>query len=389
MEMKIHNLESEQLELLPRKFILFPGRTGEPEKGSDDPYTPKGGFLSRAHFLNFLRMEKRRSDRTKSPLSLVLFSLNGDNRSDEKNLRGFFSFVHRSTRETDIKGIISENLFGLILTDTDRAGAQSCIRKIIQSGGRFPYSVISATYPDAIFGKLLNEAEDQPDLFPINLDDDIKCLGAQMILKRALDVLGALAGLIFFSPLFVIIPLAVKLDSAGPVIFRQKRLGRGGQKFEFLKFRSMQANSDDRIHREYVSNLIGGNLKNINQGDEKRPIFKMKNDPRVTRVGKIIRKLSMDEIPQFWNVLRGEMSLVGPRPPISYEIENYEPWHLRRILEMKPGITGLWQVEGRNTISFDEMVRLDLRYVRRWSFWLDIKILLKTIKEMVFPSGAG
>jgi len=135
--------------------------------------------------------------------------------------------------------------------------------------------------------------------------------------------------------------------------------------------------------------LIRGKLEKINQGDEKKPVFKMKNDPRVTRVGKIIRKLSLDELPQFWNVLKGDMSLIGPRPPISYEIEKYEPWHLRRILEMKPGITGLWQVEGRNTTSFDEMVRLDLRYVRNWSIWLDIKILLKTIGEVFRPSGAA
>jgi lipopolysaccharide/colanic/teichoic acid biosynthesis glycosyltransferase len=138
-----------------------------------------------------------------------------------------------------------------------------------------------------------------------------------------------------------------------------------------------------------VSNLIKGNLEKINQGDEKKPVFKMKTDHRITKVGKFIRKTSLDELPQFWNVLRGEMSLVGPRPPIIYEIEKYEPWHLRRVLEMKPGITGLWQVEGRNTTTFNEMVRLDLRYVRDWSIWLDIKILFKTVIEVFRPSGAA
>jgi lipopolysaccharide/colanic/teichoic acid biosynthesis glycosyltransferase len=150
----------------------------------------------------------------------------------------------------------------------------------------------------------------------------------------------------------------------------------------------MQSNVDDQIHREYVTNLINGDLEKINQGDEGTPFYKMKSDPRVTPVGRIIRKTSIDELPQFLNVLKGEMSLVGPRPPIPYEVEKYEPWHLRRILEVKPGITGLWQVDGRSTTSFDDMVRLDLRYVQNWSLWLDIKILLKTVKVLLLPKGA-
>ena len=155
------------------------------------------------------------------------------------------------------------------------------------------------------------------------------------------------------------------------------------------KFRSMYENADDLVHREYITNLIGGNLGKINQGDGEKPIFKMKADERITKVGKIIRKLSLDELPQFMNVLRGEISLVGPRPPIPYEIEKYEPWHLRRILEMKPGITGLWQVGGRNTTTFNDMVRMDLRYIKNWTFRLDLKILMKTMLVVVRPSGAA
>jgi lipopolysaccharide/colanic/teichoic acid biosynthesis glycosyltransferase len=150
----------------------------------------------------------------------------------------------------------------------------------------------------------------------------------------------------------------------------------------------MHWNADDRIHRDYVANLIGGNLDKINQGDAERPLYKMKSDPRITLIGKIIRKTNIDELPQFFNVLKGEMSLVGPRPPIPYEVEKYESWHLRRILEVKPGITGLWQVDGRSTTSFDDMVRLDLRYVQNWSLWLDMKILLKTVGAVIRPKGA-
>lgn len=150
----------------------------------------------------------------------------------------------------------------------------------------------------------------------------------------------------------------------------------------------MYYNNDDQIHREYVTNLIQGNHDKINNGNKDNPLYKIKSDPRITPVGKFIRRTSIDELPQFFDVLKGEMSLVGPRPPLPYEAEKYESWHLRRILEVKPGITGLWQVEGRSKTSFDDMVRLDLRYVQNWSLMFDLKILLKTIKEVVRSSGA-
>jgi lipopolysaccharide/colanic/teichoic acid biosynthesis glycosyltransferase len=199
---------------------------------------------------------------------------------------------------------------------------------------------------------------------------------------------GSVFGLLLASPLMLITAFVVKISSPGPAIFKQTRLGKKGVRFPFYKFRSMYWQADDRIHREYVTNLIGGNLEKINQGDAERPLYKMKSDPRITLIGKIIRKTNIDELPQFFNVLKGEMSLVGPRPPIPYEVEKYESWHLRRILEVKPGITGLWQVDGRSTTSFDDMVRLDLRYAQNWSVWLDLKILVKTIKAVIRPKGA-
>jgi lipopolysaccharide/colanic/teichoic acid biosynthesis glycosyltransferase len=203
-----------------------------------------------------------------------------------------------------------------------------------------------------------------------------------------MDIIGSLFGIFLSLPLMLGTALSIKITSPGPIIFRQSRFGRKGARFPFYKFRSMQWSVDDKIHREYVANLIKGNLNKINQGDEKEPLYKMKSDNRVTKVGRIIRKLSIDELPQFFNVLKGEMSLVGPRPPLAYEVEKYEPWHLRRILEVKPGMTGLWQVDGRSTTSFDDMVRLDLRYAQNWSLWLDIKILLKTVRAVLRPKGA-
>ncbi len=185
----------------------------------------------------------------------------------------------------------------------------------------------------------------------------------------------------------LITAVAIKLTSPGPVIFRQTRLGKRGEPFSFLKFRSMTVDNDEGVHREYVQRLIDGQHAQLNQGQRDKPLYKLKHDTRITPVGRIIRKLSLDELPQFFNVLKGEMSLVGPRPPIPYEVEKYKAWHLRRILEVKPGITGLWQVEGRSQTSFDDMVRLDIRYVQTWSLWLDLKILVKTVREVLFPKG--
>ena len=194
-----------------------------------------------------------------------------------------------------------------------------------------------------------------------------------LLAKRLLDVTGSVVGIALSLPVLLIVPLAVKLDSPGPVFFRQKRVGRGGKTFTFLKFRSMRSNNDPAIHREFVTRLINGEDPNAEKG--KKGVFKIQDDPRVTRVGKFIRKTSLDELPQFFNVLMGDMSLVGPRPPIPYEVDSYDLWHRRRVTDVKPGITGLWQVEGRSSTTFADMVRLDLKYIREWSLWLDIKIL--------------
>jgi len=183
--------------------------------------------------------------------------------------------------------------------------------------------------------------------------------------------------------LFLLIATAIKLGSKGPVLFRQERIGHLGRPFMFLKFRSMGVSTESTIHREFVRKLINGNLDVPQNG-----IFKIQNDPRVTRVGRILRKTSLDELPQFWNVLIGEMSLVGPRPPLPYEVEVYDIWHRRRVLEAKPGITGLWQVTGRSRTCFNDMVRLDLHYTQSSSLWLDLKILLQTPQAVLDGDGA-
>ncbi|MCH8268616.1 MAG: sugar transferase [Acidobacteria bacterium] len=199
-----------------------------------------------------------------------------------------------------------------------------------------------------------------------------------------MDIVGSILALIVFSPVFVAIALAIKLSSKGPILFRQDRVGQYGKSFTFLKFRSMHCASDHSLHKEYVRRLIAGKT----DPKQSKGVYKIVADPRVTRVGEFLRKTSLDEFPQFLNVLRGEMSLVGPRPPIPYEFESYDIWHRRRVLEVKPGITGLWQVTGRSRTTFDDMVRLDLRYARSWSPWLDLKILLKTPQAVFSRQGA-
>jgi exopolysaccharide biosynthesis polyprenyl glycosylphosphotransferase len=204
--------------------------------------------------------------------------------------------------------------------------------------------------------------------------------GARLV-KRVADVLLAAAALVLLAPVWLLVALLIKLDSRGPVLYRQERVGMDGRVFLFLKFRTMLTGSDDRAHREYQRKYIAGQ-PDTNLGDDSSPVYKMRSDPRVTRVGRFLRRLSLDELPQLLNVLRGDMSVVGPRPPIPYEVEAYALRHRRR-LDMKPGLTGLWQVSGRNRLSFEEMVRLDLYYIENWSLWLDLKIILRTLPVML------
>jgi exopolysaccharide biosynthesis polyprenyl glycosylphosphotransferase len=327
-------------------------------------------------------------DRSKAYLSLVLFYFRNNEEKGINAIQKFIASLHKNTRESDIKGWVDRDVIGLILPDTDENGVKHFVKKIAEADGDFNYSVTSGTYPDHLFLKLLTEEDGLPDFFPLDLDRPMESHRIQIALKRAMDILGSLVGLLLFSPIMLATAIAIKMTSPGPIIFKQARFGKKGARFQFYKFRSMYCNTDDQIHRDYVTNLIKGELENINQGDAEAPLFKMVSDPRVTRVGKIIRKTSIDELPQFFNVFKGEMSLVGPRPPLSYEVQKYESWHLRRILEVKPGITGLWQVEGRSTTSFDDMVRLDLRYVQNWSLWFDLKILFRTVKAVLIPKGA-
>lgn len=210
---------------------------------------------------------------------------------------------------------------------------------------------------------------------------------AERFTKRISDIVISAIALILLTPAWLIISVLIKTGSRGPVLFRQERVGMDGRIFLCYKFRSMRADSNDEIHREaYRKNIEGAD--EANAGDDDRPVFgKVKDDPRITKTGRWLRRSSLDELPQLLNVLIGDMSIVGPRPPIPYEVEEYDVWHRKR-LDMKPGITGLWQVSGRNRLTFEEMVRIDLYYIENWSLWLDLKIIALTVPAMFRGDGA-
>jgi lipopolysaccharide/colanic/teichoic acid biosynthesis glycosyltransferase len=351
--------------------------------------SPPGSWvevLPKREFLAQLRRERRRSDRSKAPLSLAILRSEGA-AGDGEVLQSVIAELSSSVRETDLVGHLGGSEVGVLLPETDDAGARTFAAKVARRLGPEGVSVERATYPCDLFERLIAESAPTSGASPVLLGSDA-VTGGKYGLKRALDVIGAIVALVLFSPIMLAAAIAVKLSSPGPVIFRQTRLGKGGVPFTFYKFRSMVCNNDDRVHRDYVANFINGDHAKSNQGGDGKPLYKMKSDPRVTKVGRFIRKTSIDELPQLFNVLNGDLSLVGPRPPLPYEAVKYQSWHLRRVLEVKPGITGLWQVEGRSKTTFDEMVRLDLRYVRDCSLGLDVRILLKTVAVVLKDEGA-
>jgi lipopolysaccharide/colanic/teichoic acid biosynthesis glycosyltransferase len=338
-------------------------------------------------FRKVLSVERKRSERSRQRFVLMLVHV-GKILATERGevvVNGITETLFRAARETDLHGWYEKGeVIGIICTEIGN-GDLTSILDVLQSriGGALRTNlkveqmkvvhIAFHVYPDDLDHKKGSRSAAislYPDLMP-------KTAGSPTFqaAKRAIDVMGSLAALILLSPIFAIIAVAIRLTSDGPILFKQDRVGQRGQHFGFLKFRSMYYKNDTKIHQEYVRQLISGKQENKSgQG----AVYKIKDDPRVTPIGKFLRKTSLDEIPQFLNVLKGEMSLVGPRPPIPYEVEVYETWHRRRYLEAKPGITGLWQVEGRSRTKFDEMVRLDLRYAKSWSPWLDIKLLLRT-----------
>jgi len=350
-------------------------------------------------FRRMISLERKRSERSQRPFVLLLMET-GRNLSTQKNERillDILSSLQAATRETDVMGWYESNsVVGVMFTEItpDNNLILSTILTRISDVLRDRLTIEQFSQLKFSFHLFPEEWDPQnperpsnPTLYP-DLHERNGTNGLSRGIKRLMDITGSLVLLAMLSPVFVFIAAIIKLTSRGPVLFRQQRIGEHGTPFTFFKFRSMYVNNDSSQHKEYVRQLIAGQAEKNTINGNGDGVFKLTNDPRITPVGDFLRRTSLDELPQFINVLRGEMSLVGPRPPVSYEVEAYATWHRRRLLEAKPGITGLWQVHGRSRVGFDDMVRLDLRYARQSSPWLDMKILLQTPKAVIAGDGA-
>ena len=352
------------------------------------------GIYSEDYFLNILHLERKKTERSNKPFLLMLLDINRCEMTEKNNMVNKITQVLFSlTRETDIKGWYKHNsMLGVIFTEMDDI---ELLREKIYSNLSYELAAEQLNKIEISFHVFPEKDNgNKPDISAnLTLYPDIKEKNgktATLFIKRFIDVVGSVIALIIFSPFFIIIPLCIRFTSRGPIFFRQERVGHLGRRFTFLKFRTMYINNDSSIHQEYIKKFIleQGSYAPKNEDRGKECVYKIKDDPRITLIGRFLRKSSLDELPQFINVLKGEMSLIGPRPPLPYEVKIYDIWHKRRIIEVKPGITGLWQVNGRSSTTFDEMVRLDIRYIKEWSIWLDIKILFQTPRAVLVGKGA-
>jgi len=372
-------------------------------------------FLPQELFQERLLEEISRSDRSGRPFSVILINTQvlGDRRLLQEGIGQLMSKHARSLRTSDLMGWCQEDLVGVILPDSTEKQASAVVERIkgwlweLLRGGEFHFSDLDRAvkileYPTSLKAAIISSWSKGTDGLEKGRPSDASGLKGcsvewgflskrkvhtlDLVAMRLLDIIGSALGLVILAPLMLLIAIAIKMESRGPVLFRQKRIGQYGKEFIMYKFRSMHHNCDEKLHREYMGRLIENRAEQYQAGGQS--LFKLACDPRVTKVGKFLRKTSLDELPQLINVLKGEMSLVGPRPPLPYEVEMYKSWHLRRILEVKPGITGLWQVCGRASTTFEEQVRLDLRYSERQSLLLYLWIILRTFKAVFEAKGA-
>lgn len=360
--------------------------------------TPRGTriVLSEPAFIRMIAIERKRTERSSEPFLLMLVETSGrrGHQTSEAILMQIASVLASKSRETDVVGWYEEGrVLGVMFTGLPAEAKDSLLSPILtrvksaieNAQIDAPSNEVTISFhffPDD-WGKARSEGPFKSALY-LDLVVRGKRRGTLLAVKRFIDIAGSALLLLFCAPLFIVIALAIKVTSKGPVLFKQQRVGQYGRQFTFLKFRSMVADSDHSVHQEFVTELITGD----NCSAEPETVYKLRNDKRITPVGRFLRRTSLDELPQLLNVLRGEMSLVGPRPAIPYELAAYQTWHRRRVIEAKPGITGAWQVAGRSRVKFDDMVRMDLRYAMSWTPWLDLKILLRTPLAVIRGTGA-
>jgi lipopolysaccharide/colanic/teichoic acid biosynthesis glycosyltransferase len=392
----------EELLSMKKYAIRTHGKEELPDSNARAVFSENGSALpfSEEWFTRLLCLERKRAERSRKPFALMLIDASKVLHTDRHNivLERLAAALSVSTRETDICGWSKEgSVIGVILTEIGSADAnalRTTMRSKVNSALRTHLGAIQIeeiqisihVFPEDPGSQNGGSEDSRSCLYPDLHRENMRKKAARLI-KRLIDIAGSLTALILLSPLFLAIAIAIKLTSKGPILFKQKRIGQYGVRFTFLKFRSMYFLNDAKIHQDYVRRFISGK-EECKQSDGNGGVYKLKGDSRITPVGHFLRRTSLDELPQLFNVLRGEMSLVGPRPPVPYETEVYDIWHRRRFLEVTPGITGLWQVNGRSKCTFDEMVRLDIRYARDWSLGMDLKILLETPRAVFFGEGA-
>ncbi len=383
-------------------------------------------LLSAKQLYLLMERERGRADRNDHEFSVIILAL-GQNAARGEFSRRVAQTLFQRVRFTDDAGWLDERHLGLVLPDTSATGAQKLANDLrILFTELLPAMTCEIiTYPSDWFDE---DASRRSEILPheafakthAHRSTDFQSAKASFVevrkshmtlsstkdwqdapasktetsaaellpffvrplplWKRSMDIAGGLVGIILLAPALLLIALAIKLNSRGPVFFMQKRIGQGNSPFMMYKFRSMTTGASEELHRQHLNDLVAG--KNSNG------VFKLTNDPRTTAVGKFIRKWSLDELPQLLNVLKSEMTLVGPRPEPCYASANYQRWYHRRALEMKPGITGLWQIEGRSRVPYEEMIRMDLRYCQSLSLWTDLKLLCRTFKAVLSHAGA-
>jgi lipopolysaccharide/colanic/teichoic acid biosynthesis glycosyltransferase len=372
-----------------------PVGTEVPDAAPADPV-----FLDQELFMTMLRLERKRTERSHRRFVLMLLEASDLVKADEKQdaFDKVIAALSHSIRETDIKGWYKDNaVIGVIFTEVGTAEGKSIASALLTKVTNALCSTLNIEQINEVklsfhvFPEHSNEhgpgGPTDSTLYP-DLQQTSDPKRPARLMKRAMDIAGSLFALLLTSPLFIAIAVIVKLTSKGPVLFRQQRVGQHGRRFTFLKFRSMYFSNDHTIHKEYVKRLIAGTADRKQEDGRTPEVYKLTNDPRITPFGRFLRRTSLDEIPQFLNVLTGSMSLVGPRPPIPYEFECYEMWHRQRLVAVKPGITGQWQVGGRSRTTFDEMVRMDLKYASSWTIWGDLRILSRTPRAVLSGVGA-
>ncbi|MBP7126502.1 sugar transferase [Myxococcota bacterium] len=352
---------------------------------------PMPGLLPQEEFHRLLARERSRADRNSHPFSMVQFSTS-DLPPDRLRKVARILLDHR--RLTDDVGVVRDLDLGTVLPDTSAEGARIYAERIHGALQRRGFDVGHRifTYPG-------NFGPEALELHPPRPGDSQEAGGDREEAqaspataraenmetwflqplpwwKRAMDVVISSAALLILAPVMATVAVIVKATSPGPVLFRQQRAGRGGRPFTFYKFRTMVVNAEELKEKLRQNSEVEG------------PVFKMARDPRITPVGRWLRRLSLDELPQLWNVLRGDMSLVGPRPPTLDEVQKYAPWQRQRLW-LTGGITGIWQTSGRHEVGFVEWMRMDARYARRRSFWMDVRLLARTVTAVLTTRGAS